>query len=286
VKPSELLKAVVRTVVPRPARNWLRSPYRSAEWLWDAAAFSFGAGKTLQISPGWSVICHPRAYRIAYRDQINDPQQHEEFQSFLSHCSSEMFLFDIGAHFGIFSIAAARFGGRTIAVDPSPIATRMIQTQVDLNGYADRIRIVRAALSDSDRSMSLVSTGVFSDGYFQVARGHPNRDLTDTPAMTIDHMTLRFGAPTHIKIDVEGHEAAVLRGAVGTLSKVPPILFLELHNEMILSDQGNPASALDELERVGYETFALNGERIDRKAILEKPIIRVVARKSFRHSGE
>jgi hypothetical protein len=55
---------------------------------------------------------------------------------------------------------------------------------------------------------------------------------------------------------------------------------------MILSDQGNPASALDELERVGYETFALNGERIDRKAILEKPIIRVVARKSFRHSGE
>jgi hypothetical protein len=104
--------------------------------------------------------------------------------------------------------------------------------------------------------------------------------------MTIDHMTLRFGAPTHIKIDVEGHEAAVLRGAVGTLGKVPPILFLELHNEMILSDQGNPASALDELERVGYETFALNGERIDRKAILEKPIIRVVARKSFRHSGE
>src|SRR5712691_2981686 len=136
--PAEVLKNLVRTLIPRPLRNWLRSPSRSAEWLWDATRFSFGAVETLNFLPGWSVVCHPHAYKVAGRSQISDPEQREEFQNFLAYCGPRMRLFDLGAHFGLFSLAAAQFGGRAVAVDPSPLAAKMIRTQVRLNRFGDQ----------------------------------------------------------------------------------------------------------------------------------------------------
>lgn len=276
---SEQTKTLIRSVVPRTARNWLRSPSKSAEWLWNQARFSLGVTRTAPLLPGWDLLCHPHVYKIVVRDQIEDPEQSAEFQNFVSQCSSAMFLFDVGAHFGVFSLAAAHLGGRAVAVDPSPAATRMIARQVGLNGLADRIQILRAALSDTPGTLPLLSSGVFSDGYFQVAKGRPRSELTEFPATTVDQMTMQFGVPTHVKIDVEGHEGAVLRGARSTLAKHAPVLFLEIHNEMMRSGGGDSNSVLDELDRLGYATFSVRGESIDRPAILARPLVRIVARR-------
>lgn len=268
----------IRAVVPRSARNWLRSPSKSVEWLWDSARFSFGNTKSLEISPNSFLMCHPHAYKVFRRDQVNDPGQSAEFRSFISHCSSGMLLYDIGAHFGIFSLAAAHFGGRAIAVDASPAAAHMIDIQATLNKCTDRIKVLRAAVSDANGTIEMLSSGVFSDGYFQAARQRPRSELTRVQAIMIDQMTSQFGPPTHIKIDVEGHEAAVLRGARATLCQFSPVLFLELHNEMVVSGGDNPNVALDELAQLHYDTFAPDGDTIDRGSILVKPIVRIVAK--------
>jgi FkbM family methyltransferase len=273
------IKTLVRAAVPREVRNWLRSPSRSIEWLWDSTKFSFGAREILPLQPGWSIVCHPYARRVAYDVQVSDPDQVEEFRSFVSHCCGGSFLFDIGAHFGIFSLAAAHFGGRAVAVDPSPTATRMIGIQAALNNCANDIQVVRAAVSDVDGTLDLLNSGVFSAGYFSVTRGRPSSELTTTPAITVDELTRQFGAPTHIKIDVEGHEAAVLRGARATLSRFSPILFLELHNEMVVSAGNDPHAALDELAQLGYQTFTSEGDAIGAGTILGRPIIRILAKR-------
>ena len=276
---SERLKDAVRRMVPRSTRNWLRSPSKSAEWLWDSTRFFFGNTESLEISTSSSIVCHPRAYKVFRRDQLDDPEQSAEFRSFLSYCSNAMLLFDVGAHFGIFSLAAACVGGKAIAVDASPIASRMIRIQASLNNYTNKVQILCAAVSDANSVIDMLDAGVFSNGYFKATRQRPKSELTQVHAVTIDHMALQFGAPTHIKIDVEGHEAAVLRGAGTTLDHYSPILFLELHNEMVVSAGDNPSAPLDELARLGYETFALSGEGIGRTAILDRPIIRIVARR-------
>jgi len=277
---SRLLADVVRMAVPRGMRNWLRAPSKSVAWLWDSAQFSLGVTRKLALAPDWTLICHPHAYKVAYRDQVSDPDQSQEFHNFLSGCDSSMFLMDVGAHFGVFSLAAAHFGGRAIAVDPSPIATRMIHRQAALNGCTDRIRIIQAAVSEANGVTRMLESGVFSDGYFKVAKDRSERELTPTASFTIDSLVSQFGDPSHIKIDVEGHEAAVLRSASASFSRISPILYLELHNQMIAADGGDPNVTLNLLEQFGYTTFGLNGELIGRDSLLCKPIIRLVAKRT------
>jgi len=274
---SDLFKSAMRATVPRPLRNWLRSPSKSSQWLWDASRFYLGTRETLHFPSNWTLICHPHAYRVAYQAQIADPEQREEFQNFVLHCSPNMFLLDIGAHFGVFSLAAAHFGGTAIAIDPSPIATRMIAIQSALNQLSGCIRIIQAAVTNEGGTADLVSSGVFSDGYFKMIQGEAKSELTRTEAVTINQLVTQYGPPSHIKIDVEGQEAAVLHGGRKALARYSPILFLELHNEMIISEGGDPNLALEELVQLGYETYALNGNEVERDFILQKPLIRIVA---------
>lgn len=276
---SEWLKSFIREIAPRPVRNWLRSPVKSLEWLWDSMLYSWGSTRTLRLDSDWAIVCHPRAYRVGLESRVLDPEQAEEFRAFLAHCHIGMLLFDVGAHFGFFSLAAARHEGRAIAVDPSPVATQMIATQAALNQCTDRIFIIQAAVDDQSCAIDMLDSGVFSYGYFVTSAGRPAREVTHVEAVTLDDVASKWGSPSHIKIDVEGHEAAVLRGARALLSRSSPLIFLELHNQMLVSKGGDPHSALNELAYFHYRTFGLDGAPISRDAILAKPLVRIVAKR-------
>jgi FkbM family methyltransferase len=278
--PSSTFGNIIRRAIPRTVRNWLRSPSRSAEWLLDSMFFSLGQTRRLSVAPQLELICHPHFYKVVRQAQIDDPQQSEEFRNFISYCSQETFLFDIGAHFGVFSLAVAHFGGTAIAADPSPTATRMIHIEAALNHWQEKIRVLQTAVSDIDGEMGLLSSGTFSEGYYKVASGRLPTELTNTQAITIDRMASMYGIPTHLKIDVEGHEAAVLKGARNTLMTYRPMIFLELHNEMVRTEGGDPNAPLALLDEVGYNTFNLSGGRIEHPSILTPPIIRIIARPS------
>lgn len=247
------------------------------EWLWDEGRFKVGVREELQFSSSWTLICHPHAHRVANQAQVVDVEQRAEFENFLLQCNDRMFLLDLGAHFGVFSLAAAHFGGKAIAIDPSPIATRMMVRQCALNGLTDRVRIIQAAVSDTSGTVDMLSSGVFSDGYFRITQGRAKSELTRIRAVTIDELSHELGIPSHIKIDVEGQEAAVLRGGRETLQRFSPTLFLELHNEMVASEGGDPNLALDELKELNYELFSTHGEPLKRETILQQPIVRIVA---------
>jgi FkbM family methyltransferase len=281
---SSHLKHTVRRILPRRFRNWLRSPSKSAEWLWKEIKYVVGSRDTVEMRPGWSLTCHPLAYRFAYFAQHSDPEQAAELDTFISSCRHEMVLFDIGAHFGLFSLAALHFGGEqatAVAIEPSPVATRILKIQASLNDVSDRLRIIEACAADHNGPEAMLAVGVLASGYLvPSSKNHSADELISANAITIESIVEQLQqCPTHVKIDVEGGEFAVLQGAKRLLSRsIPPLLFIELHNELVRERDGDPERTLDLLENHGYKTFACDGSQMSKHSILSRPLVRVVAK--------
>ncbi len=253
-----VLTTAVRAAVPRSARNWMRDPVRTFQWGIDQARFALGRRERLELRPGWVLRAHPLAVRCAYAAQTVDPEQRAELDAFLGTCTPGMRLLDIGAHFGVFSLAALHYGGlasRVVAVDPSNTATKMIDLHARLNDCADRLRVVEACAGEAPGERGMLDTGVIGAGYFVAAEaGREFRDLSRVAVVSVDSLCarLRF-RPTHLKIDVEGDELEVLRGAAAVLGgDAPPTVFLELHNDILRSRGQDPEAVLERLTRAGY----------------------------------
>jgi FkbM family methyltransferase len=276
----------VRAVVPRGLRNWIRAPGKSLGWGWQQARFLLGRRDLLEIRPGLRLVSHPLAYRHSYFAQTEDAEQAAEFDSFIAHCTPGMVLFDLGAHFGLFSLAALHYGGlgaRAVAVDASPTATRMIRTQARLNGVADRLYVVCACVCDRVGTRDMVAIGPLADGYFTPPTSEtPASEVTATPAVTLDGLVEQTGLrPTHVKIDVEGFEESVLRGGQRLLDGPgAPLLFLELHSELIRAQGREPGSVLTVLDQLHYRPFDVGGAPADPALLLSRPLVRFIGKKT------
>jgi len=196
-----------------------------------------------------------------------------------------MILFDLGAHFGLFSLAAIHYGGsdaRAIAIEPSAFACRILRDEALMNGVGSQITVVEAAVADRSGRTEMIPVGVIAAGYYSPAtetQGPAERRAVR--AVTIDELAREHGVwPTHLKIDVEGAEAEALRGAGETLRRSPaPTLFLELHHRLLRERGLDPGRALDILDDAGYRVAGLDGEAISKTELLQRDLIRVVARR-------
>ena len=282
--PGVTFKGAVRRLVPRQARNWLRSPRRSLRWLSDEVSHALGRHSELALFPGWSLRCHPAAARTAFTPLIADPEQRREMEAFIAECRPGMKLLDVGAHFGLFSLAALHYGGpeaAAVAVDPSAGATRMIRINATLNGFGRRLTVVTAAAAEQSGTLGLVPVGVIAAGYFvrPDSREAPSETVA-VPAFSIDDLCAQLPfSPTHIKIDVEGYEAEVLNGASRTLALRPaPVLFIELHNGMVRARGASPQHTLDLLQAKGYVRLERERHPIAADRVLADDVVRLIAR--------
>lgn len=278
-------KRFVRAATPRTMRNWIKSPKTSAKWIWNDLKFAAGITENVEMRSGWLLKCHPAVYRGSYCGQHTDPEQVAEFDCFVRHARDGMVLFDLGAHFGLFSLATLHYGGQTaraIAVDPSPVAARIVRLQAGLNSVADRLQMIEASVGENTGWQSMVAVGVLANGYYVApSPDHTSSEMTKTPTVTLDDLTKDCRViPTHVKIDVEGFEVAVLRGGRDLLRRTDaPLLFLELHNRIIIDNGGEPEETIAILRESGYELFGLDDKPIAAETVLSKPLTRIVARK-------
>jgi hypothetical protein len=101
------------------------------------------------------------------------------------------------------------------------------------------------------------------------------------PLVTLDHLCeSSLYRPDIIKIDVEGAEGQVLRGARETIRRWHPIIFLELHLDILERRKEPLGGILDPLSALGYrlETPSGNPMALWRLKSSLQAIVRVVAR--------
>lgn len=160
-----------------------------------------------------------------------EPMVQQTIAQGLSHGDA---FFDVGSNSGFHTLVGARAvgsAGLVVAIEPDPEYAAEIECQAALNGF-DHVTVVRKAVVADLSEPSL-----------------PGNGDAVTPT-TIDQLAREFGPPTLIKIDVEGLELEVLRGAVTTLREHRPIVVVEAHS----SELAGAISA--RLAMLGYHSLA------------------------------
>jgi FkbM family methyltransferase len=137
--------------------------------------------------------------------------------------------YDIGANVGAYSlIAASRFPAlRVVAFEPSALNFGQLVRNVALNGCGDRVMPLAVALADSTRLDTFNYQNLTRGGALHtIGRAVSEEGRAFAPALRqrvrihrLDDVVEMFDlpAPTHIKVDVDGAEPLVLRGAGDTL---------------------------------------------------------------------
>jgi FkbM family methyltransferase len=228
----------------------------------------------------WELRCHPAAVE-AFAFERDQPELREELDGFIAACGEGMVLFDIGAHYGLFGLTALRWSGgtaRVVAVDPSAPALDVFDENMRLAGAGSRVQRVRAALADAEGEGALLAGGAAAWN-MMIQPDTPRGDAIKVPMITLDGLAARTGiVPTHVKIDVEGGEDAVLAGARGVLTAHHPIVFLELHGGMLRKSGRSPVAVIDRLRSYGYRSFTIGGRQVAPEAAATKDVARIVCR--------
>lgn len=135
---------------------------------------------------------------------------------------------DIGAYTGLYSLVAAKAGASVIAFEPNPkVYARLLE-----NAAANNVSIEARQLgvSDYDGGGKLVANPkvpLTSAGRIEAG--------DDVQVIRIDSLSL---APVSaIKIDTEGHECAVIRGAYETIARDLPLIITEALDEAAFKQQ-------------------------------------------------
>jgi FkbM family methyltransferase len=148
-------------------------------------------------------------------------------------------VWDIGSNVGLFTFAAAGLAGtagRVLAVEPDTWLVELLCRSARLNsGTRARVDVLPAAVADVVGIGQLhIARRGRSSNYLSgagLSQAGGSRGIQQVVTVTLDWLGEHYGAPTLVKIDVEGAEDLVLRGAARLLSTVQPVILCEVGEE-------------------------------------------------------
>ncbi|MBC9726977.1 FkbM family methyltransferase [Streptomyces sp. TRM68367] len=141
---------------------------------------------------------------------------------------------DIGAFSGIYTLLACRANPHleAVAVEPNPVAARMLNRNVRANRLESRVTIIDKALSDTPGRTCLRIPADTTAASLLDRR--TARSLVDVEVTTGDEVLDRLAVDL-IKVDVEGLEPQVLRGMEKSIRAHHPAIIAECLDKAALS---------------------------------------------------
>ena len=191
--------------------------------------------------------------------------------------SKEDALLDVGAHIGPYTLMASRcvgLNGKVVAIEADSGNFNILNRNIQLNKFTNVIALNYAAYSKEDKIKLYLLTKGEESSYTKfntvmTDRANSEKKFVEVKANTLDYL-LQLSGIKHedvnwIKIDVEGAEYDVLKGAKNILSKSSNIsLLIEIHN--LSTDNTTLYEPIKELLnsynfKIEFEKVASSGER-------------------------
>lgn len=173
----------------------------------------------------------------AYQPAVPDPP---EISAALWHGFGGKIAYDIGANAGQTIPEELDRFDQVYAFEP---ALENRDHLVKHFGANERVHLVMVAVSDMSDTLSLheapskIDTGQLvtlgTDGMEWSDDVSQNGRPREVPAVALDDFISENPVPEFLKIDVEGHEAHVIRGALGLLEARRPQMLIEVHSQAL-----------------------------------------------------
>ncbi len=173
---------------------------------------------------------------------------------------------DVGAHRGAFSLLASHAvgpTGRVVAIEPTPQFHDDLTTAATAN-HRTNIRPVRAAATDHTGTLALYLEDPANLGHTTATRPRHFHSTFDVPAAPLAELLDQTELATArvIKIDVEGAEAAAVRGLRPALPHLREDVELVVEvTPKLLAKQGKSAvGIIDALSEHGFHPYTLTND--------------------------
>ncbi len=173
---------------------------------------------------------------------------------------------DIGANIGLMSLFASRLvgdTGRVLAFEAHPETALLLKNNLQRNAVSN-IQVFDFALG-STRSQSYIYNSTDNRGGASlIASSSQAQEIEVYP---LDDVVSEDVLPSMIKIDVEGFELEVLKGAESTILRSKPILIIEISQERHV-DRNITMDLMEYLKELNlYRFYKLKGGK-ERKSVL------------------
>ncbi|MBI4598371.1 MAG: FkbM family methyltransferase [Candidatus Omnitrophica bacterium] len=241
----------------------VRSPtmlLRRALWRWFSRMRS--GDFRLAWYNGLRVLAYPQdeVCRSIFLTRCYEPNEFAWLRRILE---PGMTVIDVGAHFGLYTLCAARAVGErgvVIAIEPSQREVERLKRNLDLNSVRN-VRVRAEALHNTECEVSLAvaaeghsgrnTLGEFADEDTWCLR----REARQARRLDAVVQEERLSSVDLIKMDVEGAELFVLHGALDTLLRFRPTLMIELSDRSLQHQSATSRQVLEFLEGLGYRIF-------------------------------
>jgi FkbM family methyltransferase len=214
----------------------------------------------------------------------HDPELHAVYAAVLRGPQPPRLVFDVGANYGLHALCFLAHGVRVVAFEPNPACHEWFHEACALN----RLPCELEGVAVGERADSVVLAFPEAQTYLgsvvpRVQAGWDGARTVTVPQVTLDDVVAAYGsAPDLVKIDTEGAELGVLRGARKLLETARPMLVFESWRSpeergaiwALLAEQGYAIAAVRAASRALTRAEFLHADTIN--FVAEEPPGRVI----------
>ena len=250
-----------------PSHRWVQD---LSPWL--VRAHILGPAR-IRIPSGLSLYLDPNDLVSGAIIRTGDWQP-EIWQSLTASLPEGGVFIDVGAHIGIFSLQASKKvgpTGRVVSFEPNPETLKVLRENAAANHGAN-ISIQPVAATDRQQELTLYASSTINSGASSLARENADIGGPDgtraykTLGRPVDDVVRELGLTRvdAIKIDVEGTELLVLKGAAETIRRFHPKVVLEVDAQHLAAFKVTPADLTAFFKDAGYtDSRPLNADQTD-----------------------
>jgi FkbM family methyltransferase len=181
---------------------------------------------------------------------------------------------DVGAHVGRHTFPLAQCvgpSGKVFAFEPIPAIAAQLRAAINSGLDHGEVELRECALADTKGKVDFVLVRE-APGYSGLLPRHYDSEVTTeiirVDVQRLDDLAAGFPPIRFIKVDCEGAELRVMRGAIDLLQRDRPLISFECGDASLESYDYDSGDIYDFLDESGYVISSIHRERLDRKGFI------------------